>query len=358
MLLKTSQESLKKIFQYVSKVPFAKSIIHSLSEAASGKSIVFFSLHQIINKNQNNFYVNPRAFDVEKLTKSLMEINRTIPFISLSEAVDMLKGEQKFVRSHGVLVLEVPYVKTLKILLPILEKLSLPVCIMLSVNSISTGEFEWVEEIIYRFHSSNKMSFSVSYIDRSFPLFSVDERNVAARNIIDHLIHCRPAILKQKLAEMRNALGDSTVTISHDRVATIAQLKELGENPLVHFGAAGYFHWPFYEINPDEVDNEIITAKEKLSFLFGEAFIPVFYYPLGFEKKHNQDIVDKLIINGYEAAITHSLGICHPGDNMFRLPCLPLDPTTKSFDQYQLMGLSDAIEEFLLVTLAQDKNLS
>lgn len=355
MLLKTSQDSLKKVFHYVSKFPFAKQALHRLNEAARGKSVVFFSMHKIVENDGLEEYIDPSALDIKKAAHIIKEINKTLPFISMRDAIDILKGEQKLTCSHGVLILEVPYIQSIKTILPVLKEMHVPLCVMLSTHSIYSGELLWMDEVIYRLSTTHKTNISVSYIDRSFPLVTFQDRQNAATHFVEHLSHCHPHALEQKLNELKDNLDENSLPSPNERIATVAQLKEFAKNPLVLFGSAGQFHWPFYEIGLDEAAKEITAPKEELSALFDTAFVPVFSCPLGFDKRRNQELVNMMIASGYQAAISRTTGICHPGDNMFRLMRLPLGPNTKSFEQYQLMGLSDAIDEFLLVTLAKDR---
>ena len=356
MLLKTSQDSLKTVFKYIAKVPFAKTVLHRLSEAARGKSVVFFSLHRVIAQELGERdYIDPTALNVQKIKEIIIEIHKTLPFISMKEAIALLKGKQPLLSSQAVLLLETPYIQSINNLMPLLKELHIPVCIMLSTHSIHSGEMVWMDDVVYRLATTTKTSVSVKYIDRSFPLTTRTERALAASHFVEHLSHCHPEALQVKLAELRETLDDCSMPAPSERIATIAQLMELMANSLVSYGAAGQCHWPFYEIHLDEAAKEIVDAKEELSGLFDRAFVPVFFYPLGFDKRRNQELLNLMMDSGYEAAISRTTGICHPGDNMFRLMRLPLGQNIKSFEQFELMGLSDAIDEFLLVTLAKDK---
>ncbi len=356
MLLRTSQDSLKTVFKYITKFPFAKSVLHRLSEAARGKSVVFFSLHRVIDDQLGESdFIDQSALHVRQIKDIIIKINKTVPFISMREAIEILKGAQPLVRSQAVLILESSYNQSINNLMPILKEARIPVCIMLSTHSIHSGEMVWMDEVVYRLATTSKSDISVKYVDRSFPLTTPAERSVAAAHFVEHLSHCHPEALQVKLTELRETLDDSSLPAPSERIASISQLKELMDNPLVSFGAAGQCHWPFYEIHLNEASKEIVDAKEELSALFDKAFVPVFFYPLGFDKRRNQELLNLMMDCGYEAAISRNTGICHPGDNMFRLMRLPLGQNIKSFEQFELMGLSDAIDEFLLVTLAKDK---
>lgn len=357
MFFKTSQDSLKKIARYVSKVPFTKKIIHRLSEAARGKAIVFFSFNRIISEaREENMHWDESMLTPQEFKKTLKSINKTLAFISMKDAIKMLTGEQRLQHSKAVLLLESAYSQTIATIMPILKELHIPVCIMLTTDAVQSGNLPWMDEVFYRIGSTSKDSISLTYIDRSFLLDSPSLRKLAAQHIIEHLSHCRPEALKTKLAELRESLYDGEMPLPDERISSHAELSKLAEeNSLVSFGCAGQFSWPFYDIALDDAKSEIVRAKEELLQLFDKAFVPVFLYPLSFDKRRSQELINLMIDAGYEAAISRNAGICHPGDNMFRLMRLPLGHQNKTFEQFELMGLSDAIEEFLLVTLAKEK---
>lgn len=357
MFFKTSQDSLKKVASYVSKVPFAKKVLHRLSESARGKSIVFFSLYRVVSEHDKEVhYRDESILSIDELKKILKSINKTLAFISMHEALKALKGERGLHHSQAVLLLERADSQTIAHLMPIIQELHIPLCIMLTTDALHSGTLPWVDEVFYRVMTTDKTSISLTYIDRSFSLDTPSLRALAAQHVIEHLSHCRPEILKAKLAELKESLDDSAVPAPNERVASIAELSKLAEeNTLVSFGSAGQFNWPLYDIPLDEAKEEIGKAKEELSMLFDKAFVPVFFYPLAFDKRRSQELINIMIEAGYDAAISRNAGLCHPGDNMFRLMRLPLGHQTKTFEQFELMGLSDAIEEFLLVTLAKEK---
>lgn len=361
MLFTTSQDSIKRAFEYVAKLPFSKRLLHKISEKARGHCIAFFSLHRVIDESQlflqHPHFQNRTAITPRQAHKLLTHINQRLPFISLAESLEYLKGNQKMNRSHAVLLVEVPYVQTARQLNPILEDVRIPVTYVLDTESVQSGQMPWMDEIAYRLGVTTKKAITVTFIDRSFSLATPHARAQAAHHLIDHLSHATPATLIMRMTELREALAETAVPPVSERICTVEQLEKMALNPIFSFASAGRLRLPFSDIALHDAQKEIVASKQELGGMFNRAFVPVFFYPMGSDKRQTKDIVRMLIDSGYHAGITRNFGVCRPGDNMFRLLRLPLALGVRSFEQFELQGLSDAIDEFLLVTFGQEREL-
>lgn len=361
MLFTTSQDSIKRAFEYVAKLPFSKKLLHKISEKARGHCIAFFSLHRVIEESaltiRHPHYQNRTAITLKQAHKMLTNLNQRLPFISMTEALEYLKGNHRLNRSHAVLLVEVPYLQTTQRLNPLLEELRIPATYVLDTESIKDGQMPWTDEIAYRIGSTEKREISVTFIDRAFSLETPSARQEAATHLTDNLSHATPQTLMMRMAELREALSEVAIPPVEERICTLQQLEKIALNPLFSFVSAGRFRLPFSEISTEEAELEIAHSKHELVGMFSRAFIPVFFYPTGSDKKHGKEMVKLLIANGYQGAISRNFGVCRPGDNMFRLLRLPFAWGVKSFEQYELQGLSDAIDEFLLVTFGKEREL-
>lgn len=357
MLLKTSQDSLRTAFEYIVKLPFSKRILHKLSEAARGKCIAYFCLHRVLKDDQKNHphYLNKTAITISQARLLISHINKLLPFISLKSSLELLTNEKPVVRSQAVLLIEVPYLETIQLLRPLLEEMKIPATIVINSESLHSGQMPWTDEIVYRLGHILEKEISVNFIDRTFPLLCASERLNAAHHLIENLCHTSPELLLYRLNQLRETLGEVAVFPVEERIATISQLENL-PTPLFSFANAGRLRLPFYEMNKDEALEEVVQSQLELSSFFPSALCPVYIYPPASYRRKDKEVA-RLLMEHYQAAISRAHGVCRPGDNMFQLKCLPLAFGAKSFEQFELQGLSDAIDEFLLVTLAQEKGL-
>lgn len=360
MLIKTSKESIKTALEHLVKLPFAKDVIHRLTESARGKYIVFFSIHRVLDDSKKSLahphFINRTALTLNQAVKQITHINRRVPFISMIDAVEFLLGKKILLHSHAVLVIEVPYVDTVKLLLPRLEDLKIPVVFAINTQSIEDGQSPWMDDIVYRLGLTDKKSLSVNFIDRAFTLNSMAEKMRAAEHLIHYLSQSTPELLRQRLAQMSATLSEIAMNPASESICSVSQLEKLSLNPLVSFICAGKFRLPLVNISLEEAADEIVSARNILNTWLSSNALPIFFHQFAFDKRRYKDLAALMMENGFLAAITQQKGLARPGDNMFRLRKLSLAQGLKSFEQYELQGLSDAIDEFLLVTWAKNKS--
>jgi hypothetical protein len=318
-------------------------------------------LHRVLEDffwgTQHPHLMNKTAITLTQAHSLLAHINHKLPFVSLMDSLEFLKGRNPLNRSLAVLLIEVPYLKTVKLLKPLLETLRIPTTFVLNTESIFSGQMPWMDEIIYRLGITKKKEIAFNFIDRSFSLHSANERIAAAHHLIEYLSHSNQDTLRARIKQIRDIFSEVAIHPISERICTIDQLEELTLNPLFSFACAGQYRMPLSDISVEDAKKEIVDAKSELSSLFSHSLISVFSYSFGSDKRRHKDITNMLMDNGFHAAIGRLNGVCRPGDNMFYLMRLPLAQGLKGFEQFELQGLSDAIDEFLLVTLAKERGL-
>jgi hypothetical protein len=213
-----------------------------------------------------------------------------------------------------------------------------------------------MDDIVYRIGLTEKKSLSVNFIDRAFILDTTAERMNAAYHLVHYLSKSTPDLLKKRLEHLRILLSEIAVPLAQERICSLAQLEKLSLNPLVTFMSSGEFCLPLVNISREEAAHEIVDARTVLTGWLSSKALPIFFHQFAFNKKRYEEVMDLMIEHGFIAAITQQKGLCRPGDNMFRLKKLSLTQSLKNFERFELQGLSDAIEELLLVTLAKNKS--
>jgi len=359
MLFRASQDSIKSVFQFLAKVPFSKYFLHRLSELARGKCIAYFTVHRILDDTPQDrvhpHYLNKTAITIKQAQRALTHLNRHLPFITLADSLHYLMGRRSLTQSSAVLLIEVPYVKTVRLIKPLLEDLKIPATIVLNTESLSDGRMPWMDEIVYRVANAKRQELAVNFIDRSFRLISVADRISAANHLIEHISHAKQSTLVTRLNQLREALPEVAVPEAGERICSMEQIDKLSLNPLFSFISGGKSRLPLYDITLLDAKTEIIDAMAEQNALLCRSFFPVFFNSFGIDKRRHHEIIKLMMENGLQAAISKAQGVCRPGDNMFRLTSLPLN--SKSFAQFEMQGIANAVDEFLLVTLAKDEEL-
>jgi hypothetical protein len=360
MLIKTSKESIKNTLEYLVKIPFAKNLLHKITESARGKCIVYFSLHRVLEDSPTHVahphFLNRTAITLKEAQRQLSYINHRLPFISIADSLEYLLGKRPMNRSFAVLLIEVPYVQTIRKLSGLLEELKIPAAVAINTESIEDGRMPWMDEIVFRLGHTNKQTLSVNFIDRSFTLNSMAERLSAAEHLIHYLSQSTPDVLKTRVEHLCQSLAEVAIPPVSERICTIPQLEKLSLNPLFSFICAGKSRLPLLNISLDDAKKEIIDAQYELKNWLNRSVMPIYFCQFAFDKRRYKDLVGLMMDHNYVAAISPQKGLCRPGDNMFRLRRLSLAAGLKSFEQFELQGLSDAIDEMLLVTLAKNKS--
>jgi hypothetical protein len=360
MLLNTSRGGVKKAFEYLMRLPLAKPILHRLNEAARGKFIAFFSLHRILDDSKDlanhPHRITKTALTCDEARKILSHIQKTLTFVSINNALEFLRGQGNFERSVAVLIIESPYAQTLKHMIPLAHELKIPLTLSICTNALLTGEPLWMDEVSFRVIGTPLEELVVNFIDRSFSLKSPQERVVASAHIIDNLSNCGVLTLRNRLKDLRALLQETALLPASERIATASQIIKLSAYN-IRCIIAGNEHVPGFMQDSYETKREIMSAKSELEALLDNILDPVYIYPIGIQKNHEPDLIKILLSSGYKSAISRHIGVCRPGDNMFKLMRLPLALGAKSFEQFEVQGLADAIDEFLLITLAQDEGL-
>jgi hypothetical protein len=361
MLFSTSKEGIKTAFQYFVKLPFSKYFLHRLNEIARGKCIAYFSLHRVLEDSAADFLhphlLNKTAITLKQAHRLLTHINQKLPFISLLDSLEFLKGRRPLNQSAAVLLIEVPYVKTIRLLKPLLEEHRIPATIVVNTESLYDGQMPWMDEIIYRIGSTSQKELSVNFMDQAFSLCSRADRIDAANHLIDHLSCANLNTLRARIIALREMLSETAIPPISERIATIEQLEKLMLNSLFSLACAGKYRLPLFDASIDEAKTEIIDAIFELKTLFNPSLNPVYFYSAPPDKRRQREIISLMIEHDLQAAIGKSFGLCRPGDNMFRLMRLPLAPGSGSFEQFELQGLFDAIDELLMITLAKEEAL-
>lgn len=357
MIHNTSKIGIKNGFEILARLPFCKKLIHKASEAISGNSVVFFSIHRVLKDNIKSLthphLLNKTAITKTQAQKFLTQIHRSMPFISLLEAEEFLLDKKKLNRSSACLIIEAPYLQTIELITPFLIEHKIPVTIALSQGIIKKQETPWADQIINLLYNTEKKSICVDFMDRSFNLSSPRERLFAANYFVDNLNNTNKELFINRLALLKKKLKPDNLSES-ETIAPLSLLKTLSLNPLFSF-ACTETSYPLPEKLSKKNLEDIIKTKQIINQTFECSVQPAFLYPNN-RFKLPISLIDSLRDN-YKLFLINQKGICRTGDNMFKLKRLPLAQGIKNFERFELQDLSTAIDEFLLVTLANEKTL-
>ncbi len=134
---------------------------------------------------------------------------------------------------------------------------------------------------------------------------------------------------------------------------TDGELTSMSKSPWVSVGAHGHEHLAFGSISDEKLTSELELPRKILRATAGRAFLDVVSYPFGRLNYVGDRAIRRAREVGYRAAFTANAGVARPGDHMFTLPRLAMGGSVSSVDAYELQGLSDAVDELLLVVAGE-----
>lgn len=213
----------------------------------------------------------------------------------------------------------------------------------------------WTDEIVFGVFSSPKQEVNFSFIDRTFSLTSDAQKIECCEHLLENVSRCSGTLIKERLEAITRGLDVAGPLPACERLLKTAELQTLANNPSVSFGYSSAHRFPLHDATSPSTQEEIIEGISKLMSTFHRKMVPAFFFPSRYDVSKNIAFSELLMNMNMEAAFITAKGICRPGDNMFELPLLPLAHDTKSFERFELQGLSHAIDEFLLVTMAKEK---
>jgi hypothetical protein len=359
MLIKISKDSILNALKYATKIPLANKLLHKTTELIKGKRIIYFSIHRILPDTITSLvhphYVNGTALTIKQAEKQLVHINRILPFISFSDSLALLTGKKPMTHSCSVLIVEIPYFLTMELFLPLLSKMNIPLAIAIDTKSIKSGYMPWMDELVFRLGHTQKTQLAVNFMDRQYSLTTMSERLDTARNLIAYLGKLPIEILLSRLQEIRDYLFDVSILTANERILSSEQLKKLSLEIPLSFLCAGENRLPLTLMSKNEVMREVILNFHLLRSLFMECALPVYFSHFYFDKKKRTEFLEMMIGNQMSAAISANKGLAKSGDDMFCLCRYPLAQELGEIEKFEFMGLSEAIDELILVTLAREE---
>jgi len=353
VLKQASKAVLVGALRQVSRLPMTRKAFHKVSEAARGPSIAFLRCRRVLpNTAQGNLHpdrLQRSALTPDELHKALSRAKKTLEFIHPGEALAALTRGSRLRQGAAVLTFDESFAATAELALPVLRDLKVPALFFVSTGHLDGKETLWDQAIHTLVDEVAPEPLSVPWVDRVLRTDSPTARARAVRRLLMLLIKLDEQRLVEKLMELHERAGHPHRFFALDRMLTSGEVEQLSTDPMVSIGAHGHLHLPFGSISDEALDTELIQPREKLRELCGAAFADVVSYPFGRLPHVGARAVARAREVGYRAGFTALPGVARPGDHLFTLPRLPMSPDHDSLESYELQGISDAVDEFLLV---------
>lgn len=361
MLKRASRALLLGSLRQVARLPLTRRAIHRISVAARGPSVVFLRCRRVLpdtaRGRQHPDAFHGAAMTPKELEAALKDCQRTLRFIHLAEALSALSRGLRIDKGAAVLTFDESFAVTCELALPVLRRLGIPCVVFVSTGHLDGTSTLWDQEVHSLVEAIAPEPLSLQWVDQVLKTDTVAARALAVRRLLMLLASLDEERLERRLDELRARAGDAARMNPFDRMLSASELERLAKDPLVTIGAHGHRHLALASVSEAAREEELSLPREILRGLCGKAYLDVVSYPFGRPPYVNEEVAQAALRAGYRAGFGAEVGVARPGDNLYRLPRLPMGPGIRSMDAYELQGLSDAVDELLLVATGSETRL-
>ncbi|PWT99277.1 MAG: hypothetical protein C5B51_27640 [Terriglobia bacterium] len=241
--------------------------------------------------------------------------------LALTEAADSLKSGRPLPPNSVAVTIDDGHRDFLEIAHPVFSKYRIPVTVYLVTGFVDGTLWLWADQVRYAFQHTRLPHF------RQFTLASKEQRTRAAGETCEALKLLANADRLAELAQMPQLLEVEIPSkpppgcepLTWDEVRALARTS-------VEFGAHTQTHPVLSRVSSaPELDYEIAGSKRRIEEMLG---VPVrhFCYPNGSNRDINPEAVAAVRSAGCLTAVTTESGLNSPGDDLFRLRRIGVDP--------------------------------
>ncbi|QYZ65426.1 MAG: polysaccharide deacetylase family protein [Gammaproteobacteria bacterium (ex Lamellibrachia satsuma)] len=293
------------------------------------KKITIFTIHGVMDTHAEDASWEPLRpqLSPEYLERTLKLFSRYYNFVTLDEAIAILKGRLPAKPNCCVFTFDDGYRNNATHALPVLQKYGVP-----AVFYITTGHTEeqrpfWVDRLDYALQfadingktirhketeitidNSSRHALSKSFARLRRILKHADMPDIEMRNYFDQLAG---SLEKQSGRSINQIMMNDpwSSILTWDEVVDVSRTNE------VTIGSHTVDHVRLGQTEAEASRDQVVRSKKAIEKAIGES-CRHFCYPNG---SWDQQAVDILKETGYTSAVTTDVGVNDPGDNLFKL---------------------------------------
>ena len=270
--------------------------------------------------------------DVNDLRALLEFLTKDFRFVTIGDAVDMIRGDSPIIENAAVLTFDDGYRNNFTHALPILEEFGVPGAFYIATGLVENREPFWFDRLDYLLQTAAKDGVAFQIADRKFELRSNDRSEVAAL-YASLRKHCKRHFSDDRdftnaltaLAEsLERKIGEpAKYVLNSDEWAAVVSPEEIGEyakKQLVTLGGHTVSHLRLSFSEDSEIVRELSDSKDSIEAWSRRACVD-FAYPNG---AYNATCAALVAKTGYRSAVTMEYGFAEMGDDPFTLRRLSL----------------------------------
>ncbi len=361
MIREASRAALRGVLRQVGRVPVTRKALHTLSVASRGAGVAVLRARRIVPGTQRGKrhpdHRAGHAMTPHELRRELEDALGTLRFVHMSEAIAALAAGDRLEHGCAVLTFDESFAATAELALPVCRALGVPATFFITTGHLDGAHTLWDEEVRGCVARIAPSPLAVPWIDRVLRTDTPKKRASAVRRLLLSLAALDEQRLQARLEELFTRVGGRPPVDPLDRMITTSELLELARDPLVTFGAHGHRHLSLANASDEALEEELTRPRALLLEIAGASFVDVMSFPFGRPPYVDDRVVHAARRAGYRAAFTAEPGVARPGDHMFRLPRLPIGPSSSGLAAYELQGTFDALDELVLVAAGERARL-
>jgi peptidoglycan/xylan/chitin deacetylase (PgdA/CDA1 family) len=361
MMKEASRALLRGAIRQVGRVPLTRRALHAVSVFSRGAGVAFLRARRLVPDTDKGRAHPDRALGnamtPKELDRELADVSRTLRFVHLREAVELLASGERLTRGLAVLTFDESFAQTASLALPVCRARGVPFTVFVTTGHLDDDTTLWDEAVRSAVERVAPNPLAVPWIDRVLKTDTKKRRASSTRRLLLSLASLDEERLMRRLDELYARTGGLPPVQPLDRMLTRADVVRLAADPLVSFGAHGHRHLSYASASDAALKDELDRPRALLAELCGSSFTDAVSYPFGRPPYVDERVIHAAREAGYRCALTAEPGVARPADHLYRLPRLPIGPKTSGMTAYELQGTLAAVDELVLAASGDRERL-
>jgi len=282
-----------------------------------------------LNRKRLRILMYHRFHSAKGLEMQCRHLRKHYHTISLTEAATRMQAGDPLPPNSLVITIDDGYRDFATVAHPIFAAYQLPVTIYVVTEFLDGARWLWIDQVRYAFRHTRRPEFHMDLPGAAplyFTLSTDEQRRHAARQLCETLklirnadrlaaLSCVPQLLDVRIPPQP---PEGQEPLSWDDARILASQG-------VDFGAHTLTHPILSRLPAAELAPEISGSKQRLEQMLN-APVRHFCYPNGTARDFTPETVRAVRQAGYQTAVTTIPGINSPGDDLFLLRRIPVDP--------------------------------
>jgi len=363
MIRDVSRVVLAGVVREVARLPFSRRALHAAGVLARGPSIAFLRCRRLVPDTSHGQAHPDRARGAalfpRELSAALEQAQATLRFVHPGEALRALRSGRRQKEPWAVLTFDEGLAATAELALPVLQAKGIPALFFVSTGCLDGSRTLWDLEVQSAVYHAAPSPLRLPWVDQVLRTDSVGARARSTRRLLMMLSTLDELRLHRRLVDLFRRTDGMPPLHPLDRPLTAPEITRLARHPLISVGAHGHHHVPMAQVSDETLEGELVRPRTLLREMCDRGYIDVVSYPFGRTPWVTDRVREMARAVGYQAGFGAEAGVARPGDHLFALPRLPIGHTARAVDAWELHGLSEAVDDLLLLaTGAENRHLA